>query len=103
MKRLALSVLGGFLLPFLYSIIVGPLTPYIKYRPLNFLATVPVRWPILLFESVARAPFESEQWLLLYLVGCDVILYGSLTYFVLFALSKRQRTNQLPPAPEQII
>jgi hypothetical protein len=49
MKRLALSVLGGLVVPFLYAIVVGPLTPYIKdNRTADFLAMVPVRWPIML-------------------------------------------------------
>ncbi len=95
MKRLALSVLSGFLLPFLYSIIVGPLTPYIKHNEtLDFLAMVPVRWPIILLYRLGVFPFESELWLMLYIVGCDVILYSSITYVVLFALSKRKTTNR---------
>jgi hypothetical protein len=101
MKRLALSLLGGFLLPFLYAIIVGPLTQYIQsYRTLNFFATVPVRWPILIFYWLGELPSESELLLLLYIVGCNVIFYGSLIYFVLFALSKRKKTSPLPPAPD---
>lgn len=101
MKRLALSVVGGFLLPFLYSIIVGPLTPYIKNnRPFDFLAMVPVRWPILLLNQLRVMPFESELWLLLYIVSCNVIFYGSLIYFVQFALLKRKKTSRLPPAPD---
>ena len=101
MKRLALSLIGGFLLPFLYSIIVGPLTPYIKNnRPLDFLAMVPVRWPILLLYKFGVMPFESEVWLLLYIVSCNVIFYGSLIYFVQFALSKRKETSRLPSAPD---
>ena len=101
MKRLALSLIGGFLLPLLYSIIVGPLTPYIKNnRTLDFFAMVPVRWPILLLYQLRVMPFESELWLLLYVVSCNVIFYGSLIYFVQFALSKRKKTSRLPPAPD---
>ena len=101
MKRLALSVGGGFLLPFLYSIIVGPLTPYIKTnRTLDFWAMVPVRWPILLLYELGVIPFESDLLLLLYIVSCNVIFYGSLIYFVHFALSKRKKTSRLPPAPD---
>jgi hypothetical protein len=100
MKRLALSLLGGFVLPFLYSIIVGPLTPYIRHNPtLNLLATVPVRWPVLLLSWLRVFPFESEFSVLLYIVSCNVILYGIMVYFVLFALSKRKKTNLSPPAP----
>ena len=101
MKRLALSLIGGFLLPFLYSIIVGPMTPYIKNnRPLDSLAMVPVRWPILLLYQLRVMPFESELWLLLSVVSCNVIFYGTLIYFVQFALSKRKKTSRLPPPPD---
>ena len=94
MKRLALSVGGGFLMPFLYGVIVGPLTPYIKFNStINFLAMVPVRWPILLLHKLTVMPFESELSLLLYIVSCNVIFYGSLIYFVQFALSKRKKTS----------
>ena len=102
MKRLALSLLGGFLLPLVYTIIVGPLTPYNSNRTLDFLAQVPVRWPILLLNRLHVFPFESELQLLLYIDSCNVILYGSLIYFVLFALSKRKTTGPLPPGPDVI-
>ena len=101
MKRLALSLVGGVLLPFLYSIIVGPLTPYLKnHRTLDFLAMVPVRWPILLLYQLRVMPFESEVSLLLYMISCNVIFYGSLIYFLHFALSKRKEGNRLPPGPD---
>ena len=101
MKRLALSILGGFLVPFLYSIVVGPLTPYINNnRTLDFLAMVPVRWPIMLLDELGVFPFKSEFWSLLYILSCNVIFYGSLIYFVLFVLSKRTKTSPLPPGPD---
>ena len=101
MKRLVLSVIGGFVLPFLYGIIVGPLTPYIKTNAtLHFLAMVPVRWPILLLYTLRVTPFESELGLLVYLVCCNVIFYGSLIYVVQFALLRRKQTVRLPPAPD---
>ena len=104
MKRMALALLGGFLLPFLYSLVVAPLTPNFKnYPTFDFLLTVPVRWPILLIlEPLGVFPFESEAGLLLYIVGCNVILYGSLSYFLLFTLSKRTQPHPLPPAPNSI-
>ena len=102
MKRLILSVIGGFLLPFLYSIIVGPLTPYVKNnRTLDFLAMVPVRWPILVLFQLGLLPFERESWVLGYVVTCNVVFYGSVIYFVLFALSRRKKIIPSPPAPEQ--
>ena len=88
-------------MPFLYAIIVGPLTPYIRTnRTIDFWTMVPVRWPVLLLYQLGVMPFESELWLLLYIVSCNVIFYGSLIYFVLFALSKRKITSRLPGAPD---
>jgi len=75
MKRLALSVLGGFAVPFLYSIIVGPVTPYIKNEAINQLAMYPVRWPILILYRFGLFPvrsFEDETVLLLYIIVCNV-------------------------------
>ncbi len=88
------------MLPFLYTIIVGPLTPYIQDNgKLNFLAMVPVRWPILLLDRLNTFPFENELALVLYVIGCNVFFYGSLIYFALFVLSRREKTSPLPPAP----
>lgn len=102
MKRLALSVSGGFAIPFLYSIIVGPLTPYIQNSILDLFAMVPVRWPVLILYRLGVAPFESDTTLLLYLIVCDVVLYSLLTYFLLWAFSKR-KSRQIggPPNPPQ--
>ena len=99
-KRLALSLLGGFLIPFLYSIVVAPFTPYFEnYRTLDFLLEVPVRWPILILDALRVFPFDGGAALLLYIVGCNVIFYGSLSYFLLFALSRGSKTHPSPPAP----
>jgi hypothetical protein len=98
MKRLAISAFLGFLLPFLYAVVVGPLSPYFKdNRTLNFYAMVPIRWPLIILEHFMVFP-ESAVAAVLLIVGGNVLLYGSLTYFVLFALSKRKRTIQLPPS-----
>lgn len=84
MKRLVLSVVGGLAIPLLYSIIVGPFTPYIKDNSrLDLLAMVPVRWPILLLFQLGMIPFESETAILVYMIACNVALYSLLTYFLL--------------------
>jgi hypothetical protein len=104
MKRLALSVIGGFVIPFLYSIIVGPLTPYIKNPALDQLAMYPVRWPILLLFRLGFVPFENEIAILVYIIVCDVFLYSLLTYFLLWRLSKRKNVAQrLPPNPPTFV
>ena len=101
--RLALSLLGGFLLPLLYLIIVGPLTNRTGNRTLNFFASVPVRWPILLLYRLDVLPSTNELWLMLYIVGANVVFYGSLIYFVLLALSRRKPALISQPAAESRI
>ena len=97
-----LSVLGGFLIPFLYTIIVGPLSLYIKSETLNQLADYPVRWPIhILYRLVPFGSFpfrdQDSTALLIYIIGCDVILYAILTYFLLWAFLKRKSKAFDPP------
>lgn len=105
MKRLALSVLGGFGIPFLYSIIVGPLTPYIRNNStLDLLAMVPVRWPILIFYRLGVAPFESEIAILIYMIVCNVALYTLFTYFLLWGFSRRKTSRSAtPPEPPPFV
>jgi len=97
MKRLALAVVGGFVIPFVYSIIVGPLTPDIKNGSLDYFAMVPVRWPVLILFYFGSFPFENEGILLLYLVGCNMALYTIFTYSLLWAFSRRRREGFGPP------
>ena len=112
MKRLALSVVGGFAIPFLYSIIIGPASVYINSQALNRFAEYPVRWPILIlyrfvsFDSLGSFPFRDQDATIMfaYIVICDVVLYASLTYFLLWAFSKRRRkAYESPPYPPDLI
>lgn len=108
MKRILLSLVVGFLFPFLYAIVIGPLTLDIENRMLKRLLEVPVRWPIMVleqavgFEGLGRFPFRDEdQWALLaYLIICNTALYSALTYVLLFFIKKPKRsTPELPPQP----
>lgn len=102
MKRLALSLFGGFAIPFFYTLIVGPLSLYIDSRTWNRFADYPVRWPILIlyrFVPLDSFPFRDQDStaLLTYIIGCDVILYTILTYFFLWGFSKRKSEPSDPP------
>lgn len=104
MIRLPLSVLCGVAIPFLYTVIVGPLTPYIRDRStLDFLAMVPIRWPALILYRLGASPFESETAILLYIIVCNVVLYTLLTYFLLWGFSMRKKVDRLPPKPEHVV
>lgn len=105
MKRLALSVVGGVVIPFLYTIIVGPLSTYYtqNYR-LSFLMSFPIRWPIIILQRLLPLdsfPFRDEDaaLLLLFIILCDVLLYSFLTYILLRVFWK-QKPRQFAPPPE---
>jgi hypothetical protein len=103
MKRLALSLLGGIAIPLLYSIIFGPLTLYTKNETLNHYLGYPVRWPILiLYRLFPVVVPNNETFLLLTIIGSNVLLYALLTYCVLLAFSRPTRAqSRLPPPPVQ--
>lgn len=109
MKRLALSVLGGIAIPFLYAVIVGPLTPYIRNPHLRGLASYPIRWPIIILSQVLPLdsfPFRDEDgiFLFLFIVVCDVVLYSFLTYILLWRFWERKTQKlELPPEPPRFI
>jgi len=101
MKRLALAGLSGFVIPLVYAVIVGPLTPYIKNPTIDRLAMYPVRWPILILFRLGFFPFENEIQILLYIIVSNVIVYSILSYFLLWLISGRRKKGvlQSPPRP----
>ncbi len=112
MKRILLSLLVGLVFPFLYTIIVGPLTLYVENATIKDLMGVPVRWPIMVlqrvvgFEGLGRFPFRDEDTtvLLTYDLTSNVILYSTLTYVLLWFIRKPKRsTSQLPPQPPSFV
>ena len=112
MKRLALSLVGGFAIPFLYTIIIGPASLYIESQTLNRFAAYPVRWPILIlyrfasFDSLGSFPFRDQDStiLFLYIVICNVVAYAILTYTLLWVLSKRKsKVYESPPQPPRFV
>ena len=105
MKRLALALLGGFLIPFTYAIIVGPLSLYIANPTVSDLLSYPVRWPILILFRFGTFPLEpNEVVLFIYIVACDVLLYSLLSYFLLWRFSKRRKRDlYLPPEPPSFV
>ena len=112
MKRILLSLVVGFLFPFLYAIVTGPLTLNIKNYTFKRLLEVPVRWPILVlqravgFEGLDRFPFRDEDQLVLlaYFIICNTALYSALTYVLLWFIKKPKRSSsELPPQPPSFV
>jgi len=96
MKRLALSVFGGFVLPFAYAIIAVTLSPYVKSETLNLLAKYPVQWPLLILYRLGF-PVQKDIATVLYIAGCNVLLYTLLTYSFLLVVLKRKTIESVPP------
>jgi len=96
MKRLALSVLAGFVFPFGYGMIAAMLSPYVKSETLNLLAGYPVLWPLMILYRFGF-PVEKNVTTLLYVAGCNVMLYTLLTYWFLWATSKSKPRKSVPP------
>ncbi len=106
MKRLLLSAVGGFGIPFLYGIVAGSFSPFIGNDSLNFLFWIPIGWPrILYFHSLRSfsngAPSIEDSSLFVIMILCNVVLYGCITYIFLFFRSfrKPKAKVELPPPP----
>jgi hypothetical protein len=103
MKRLALSLLAGCLIPFIYAIIAAPLSTYITNPTLDRLLMYPVRWPILILFRLGYLPFDNEVALIVYVVVGNVSVYSVLSYFLLWRFSRRKCTQALPPEPPSFV
>ena len=96
MKRLALSVFGGLVIPFTYAVIAATLSPYVKSETVNLLIGYPVRWPLLIPYRLGF-PVQKDTATVLYIAGCNVLLYTLLTYCFLWAILKRKTRESVPP------
>jgi hypothetical protein len=80
-KRLALSVVLGFLVPLSYAFILSLADDYFHDLPSDWLA-VPFGWPLQLWDFVAgRHPWERPIWgrLIFWILG-NIALYGMIVY-----------------------
>ncbi len=107
MKRLLLSVLGGFIVPFLIAVTTGPLSTYTRDRTINFWLDLPTGWPRILYFGLTGPlsphPLANDETaFLIYIIGCDVLLYSMLTYAFLWMFSimrRRELSYDQPPPP----
>ena len=96
MKRLALSVFSGLVIPFTYTVVAATVSPYINNETLDRLAGYPVRWPLLILYRLGL-PVEKDVATILYAAGCNVLLYALLTFFFLWGIRKRKTIDSAPP------
>jgi hypothetical protein len=107
MKRLLLSLLGGFVIPLLYAIIVGPLSTYTESWRIKYILWAPIGWPRILQFYLFSSPFGPGQRIgdatfAVIQIACDVALYGSLTYIFLLTRSLRKRKSYTGPPPPPV-
>ena len=100
MKRLVLSVVGGILIPFLYSILAGPLTTQIDNEVLEDYLGYPVRWPILILFALEVQ--LNEIGLIVIAIVANVTLYSLLTYCALIVFSRPKEQYVSPPPPDGV-
>ena len=62
MKRLALSLVGGFAVPFLYVVTIGLIVRWTKNLALLHRLAIPVSWPaLILFRLLPRGSFPFRH------------------------------------------
>lgn len=104
MKRLLASVLGGFLVPFGYIIVAALLLRHTDDERIRYFLWVPIGWPKIITSYLSPLLFgpdlhlEINTFRIITVVG-DVILYGTLTYFVLWLRALRKPKPQTAPPP----
>ena len=81
MKRLALSVLAGFVFPFGVAMIAAMLSPYVKSGTFDLLAGYLVRWPLMILISSVFLWKEISQLFYMSLAATWCFLRFLLTVF----------------------
>jgi|ERR1043166_4027360 hypothetical protein len=99
LKRLLLSIVLGFLIPFSYALILFKLGRL--RRSIFEIVIAPIRWPFsLVMFFLGRQPTNAElPAALIFLIVCNVALYGSLIYLVLLAVAAVRRKRAVVPPP----
>jgi hypothetical protein len=96
------SLLGGILIPFVYLIITGPLSTLTENYALQNALYAPVGWPKLILYRLfplGSFPFTNDTSLLVYMIACNVLFYGLLTFCFLTIRARRRAVKSEPPQP----
>jgi hypothetical protein len=106
MKRIALSLVGGFAIPFSYYAAITILMLLTDNTDLGVRLSYPVSWPILVLYHLLPSksfPLRAADKIFLYLIVliCNVLVYSIPTYFLLWGVSLRWRKVKRvdPPDP----
>ena len=106
LKRIGLSFVLGFLLPLGYAFILSEASDYLGKIPSDFMV-MPFGWPRPLWIFLmGRQPSEADLTTgLTFMALCNVLLYGTITYSILLAVSAARRRPAVydpPPPPEHL-
>ena len=111
MKRLALSLVGGFAIPVLYTLALALFFLWTENLPLVLRLAYPVNWPT--FILVHLFPLGSfplrpgdRLFLIPLVIICDAVVYSIPIYLVLWRFSVRKRKSMrldLPPDPPSFV
>lgn len=90
--RLALSIVGGVAIPFIYGYLFASIAAYFGRELLIRIFRVPILWPTLIYEYFypSSADHPSDGWLIALYLG-NFLLYSALTYALLSWQSTRKR------------
>jgi len=105
MKRLALSLFGGFAIPFLYTISLALVLVWTEKLSLVLRFAYPVNWPtVILVRLLPAGSFplrpEDRVFLILLVAIFNIVLYSIPVYLLLslaFSLRKRKASRDDPP------
>ncbi len=104
-RRAALSVPLGFLIPLSYAFLLSEAFDY-AHRPTPQFLVIPFGWPRPLWIFLmGRQPTEADLLFgLTFLAVCNTALYGLITYAALTMLSvvRGQRVEYEPPPPPEV-
>jgi hypothetical protein len=111
MKRLALSLLGGFSIPVLYTLALALSFLWTKNLPLILRLSYAVNWPIfILFRLFPLGSFPLRPgdriFLILIVIVCNGLIYSLPIYLILWRFSLRRRKAvriDLPPEPPRFV
>ena len=111
MKRLALSLVGGFAIPALYTLALALVFLWTKNVRLVLRLRFPVAWPrYVLVHLVPLGSFPLRPGDRLFLIPlviiCDAVVYSIPIYLLVSRFSTRKRKAarvDLPPDPPQFV
>jgi hypothetical protein len=105
LKRALLSIVVGFMCPVGFVLTLAFISYFTRRKPSQNFAML-VAWPRLLWDLLVDQPRSEAHrpYGLLFIVACDTVVYGAITYVILTAVSvvkPKVVVLESPPTPEE--